>query len=77
LLEKCTSDVFHPFEEFRVFALHTETAALNGGGIQGIGEGDVMDYLESYSPTKTNEKMAALESRHIKKQRILTMTTTM
>jgi hypothetical protein len=38
------------------------------GGIQGVGEGDTADYLESYSLTSTKEKMAGLGSRHIKKQ---------
>jgi len=31
---------FHSFEVVRVFPLHIKIAALNGGRIQGVGEGD-------------------------------------
>jgi len=36
-----------------------------------------VDYLKSYFLTSTNEKMAGLESRHIKKQRVLTIVRTL
>jgi hypothetical protein len=58
------SDVSHSFEVCRVFP------------IQGVGAGAIVDYLETYYLTPTNEKMVGLESIQIKKQRVLAMTKT-